>query len=140
MSNIRKHLQRLRDHEKKEARLRLAKAEIEQERQAARLEANNAEIEAARESHNHDDPAEVARYHAFRLRMEMVRRREEQKLTRANEKVDVRRDALNEKVRESRTLETLIERSEEEAAQEMRRQEASLLDELGLMGWSRKIA
>jgi flagellar export protein FliJ len=140
MSKILEHLKRLREHEKKQARLGLSKAEREEQRQIERIEAHHKTVAEVRENCRIDDPAEVARYHAFRLKMEMVRRRNEARLERCQVKVDQTRDKLTEKVKETRTLETLIENRQEAEAAEKARKDGATLDELGIQGWKRKTA
>jgi flagellar export protein FliJ len=140
MSKILEHLKRLREHEKKQAHLGLSKAEREEQRQLERMEAHQKTVEEVRENCQVDDPAEVARYHAFRLKMEMVRRRDEARLERCQTKVDQSRDKLTEKVKETRTLETLIENRAEAEAAEKAKKDGATLDELGIQGWKRKTA
>lgn len=138
MSDVLKHLQRLREHEKKQAQMDLTKAELAEEMQKAKVEENAQSVENAREATREDDAAEVARYHAFRLRMEMMRRREVGRLEKRKEAVQSARDTLNESVRKVRTLDKLIENREEEAAKEARKSEENLMTELSLQGWWRK--
>lgn len=138
MSDVLKHLQRLREHEKKQAQTDLAKAELAQELQAAKVEANARSVEDARNGTSEDDAAEVARYHAFRLRMEMVRRREVGRLEKRKNAVSNARTTLNESVRKARTLDKIIENRDEEAAREARKSEENLMTELSLQGWWRK--
>ena len=138
MSDVLKHLQRLRAHEKKQAQMDLAKAELAQEMQKAKVEENAQSVVNAREATREDDAAEVARYHAFRLRMEMVRRREVGRLEKRKAAVADARETLNDSVRKVRTLDKLIETREEEAAEEARKSEENLMTELSLQGWWRK--
>tara|TARA_B110000037_G_C16918046_1_gene423167 strand:- start:85 stop:507 length:423 start_codon:yes stop_codon:yes gene_type:complete len=140
MSKILEHLKRLREHEKKQAHLGLSKAEREENKQLERIEAHHKTVEQARENCNVDDPSEVARYHAFRLKMEMIRRRDQARLERFQTKVDQSRDKLTEKVKETRTLETLIENRADAEAAEKARKDGATLDELGIQGWKRKTA
>ena len=92
----------------------------------------------ARESTLEDSAAEVARYHAFRLRMEMVRRREVGRLEKRKAAVHSARETLNESLKQVRTLDKIIENREEEAAKEARKSEENLMNELSLQGWWRK--
>jgi flagellar export protein FliJ len=138
MADVLKHLQKLREHEKKQAQMDLAKAERAEETQAARLEENARTVKAVRKGTQEDDAAEVARYHAFRLRMEMIRRREVGRLQKRQDAVSSARDHLNDSVRQVRTLDKLIENREEEAAKEARKSEQNLMNELSIQGWWRK--
>ena len=138
MADVLKHLQRLREHEKKQAQMDLAKAEQAEEAQAEKVENNARSVTQARESTLEDSAAEVARYHAFRLRMEMVRRREVGRLEKRKAAVDSARETLNESLKQVRTLDKIIENREEEAAKEARKSEENLMNELSLQGWWRK--
>jgi len=82
----------------------------------------------------------VARYHAFRLRMEMTRRNQSDRLSSASVRVDGCRGRLDNAVRRAQTIEKLLEQRADEAAREARKNEAAMLDELGLQGWWRKSA
>ena len=138
MADVLKHLQRLKEHEKKQAQMDLAKAEKAEEDQAEKVEINARSVAQARESTLEDSAAEVARYHAFRLRMEMVRRRETGRLEKKKKAVHSAREALNESLKQARTLDKIIENREEEAAKEARKSEENLMNELSLQGWWRK--
>ena len=138
MADVLKHLQKLREHEKKQAQMELAKAERAEEQQAARVEENAEQVAAARENTPEDSAAEVARYHAFRLRMEMARRREMGRLEKRQHEVSEAREKLNTSVKNARTMEKLIENRSEEQAKAARKKEATLMDELGLQNWWRK--
>jgi len=138
MADVLKHLQKLREHEKKQAQMELAKAERAEEQQTARLDKNAQQVAQARENTPEDDAAEVARYHAFRLRMEMARRRETGRLEKRKHDVLQARDKLNTSVKNARTMEQLVENRAEEQAKEKRKKETALMDELGLQNWWRK--
>ena len=140
MADILKHLERLRNHEKRQARIELTEAQNEKSMAEVELAENVAHVEKIRSSTSEDDPMEVARYHAFRLRMEMTRRRQSSRLNGASDRVDVCRDRLDNAVRRAQTIEKLLEQRADEAAREARKNEATMLDELGLQGWWRKSA
>jgi len=138
MADVLKHLQKLREHEKKQAQMELAKAERAEEQQAARVDDNAQQVASARENTPEDNAAEVARYHAFRLRMEMARRREMGRLEKRKNEVSNARDKLNTSVKNARTMDKLIENRAEDQAKEARKKETALMDELGLQSWWRK--
>ena len=140
MADILKHLERLRNHEKRQARIELTEARTEQTEIEERLVEDQAHVEEIRNSTIDNDPMEVARYHAFRLRMEMNRRNQSARLTSASERVDVCRGRLDNAVRRAQTIEKLLEQRADESAREARKNEATMLDELGLQGWWRKSA
>ena len=140
MADILKHLERLRNHEKRQARIELTEARSEQTEIEQQLVENQAYVEEVRNSTIDNDPMEVARYHAFRLRMEMNRRNQSTRLNSASERVDNCRDRLDNAVRRAQPIEKLLEQRADEAAREARKNEANMLDELGLQGWWRKSA
>ena len=131
-------LKRLRDRERKAARMELARAQQAEAVQAERLASNRARVENARALSDTDDPAELARYHAFQLRMEMARRREQTRLDRRGRDVNERQDKLVDAMREVRVVERIQEIRAEQAALEHRRAEEQMLDEIGLQSWLRR--
>jgi flagellar export protein FliJ len=140
MADIFKHLERLRNHEKRQARIKLADAETDKHEAEDALDANRQRVDEIRQGVIDNDPQEVARYHAFRLRMEMHRRTESGKLSHAVGRVDTCRTRLNLAIRRAQTMEKLIQNRADEAAREARKNEATMLDELGLQGWWRNSA
>jgi len=137
MADVLKHLHKLREHEKKQAQMDLAKAQRAEELQLEKVEKNAQRVVDAREGTQENDASEVARYHAFRLRMEMIRRRETGRLQDRKNKVSLARENLNHSVRQVRTLDKLIENQEEKAAKEARKAETELMNELSVQGWWR---
>ncbi len=137
MADVLKHLQKLREHEKKQAQMDLAKAQRAEETQRGKVEANAQKVRDAQENTQENDAAEVARYHAFRLRMEMIRRRESGRLQKRQNQVMVAREVLNHSVRQVRTLDQLIENQEEKEAREARKVENELMNELSVQAWWR---
>ena len=59
MADVLKHLQRLREHETKQAQMELAKAERAEEAQVERVEENARTVRDARNTTSEDDAAEV---------------------------------------------------------------------------------
>jgi flagellar export protein FliJ len=137
MADVLKHLQKLREHEKKQAQLDLAKAQRAEDAQRGKIEANAQKVRDAQENTQENDAAEVARYHAFRLRMEMIRRRESGRLQKRQNQVMVAREVLNHSVRQVRTLDHLIENREKEEAKEARKVDNELMNELSVQAWWR---
>ena len=133
-------LQRMRDRERKAARLELARAERAKASQAARLEENRHQARNARTLAQSIDPVELARYHAFQLRMEMARRRETTRLEKREQDVERKQAKLVEAMREARVVELVAEVRAEQEALEARRQESGVLDEVGLQSWFRRSA
>lgn len=130
-------IRRLREHDKRRARLDLLQAERRHQAQRERLDAVEARVEKARREAPEGDAAELALYHAFRLRMEMVGRREQDFLSETGRIVDERRDVVTEKAREAEVVKLLQEARDEEAAYEERRDEEKDLAQLAVDGWHR---
>jgi flagellar export protein FliJ len=133
-------LQRLRDHDKRLARMDLAKAESAHSTQEQRLAEVGQRIHQARADLGPSDPAELAQYHAFRLRMEMLSRRERAFLEETQRQLDKRRDEVSSKARESEVVRLMREARDEEAGWEARRTEERELDEVRRDLWLRKAA
>lgn len=137
MADVLKHLHKLREHEKKQAQMDLSKAQIAEEMQLVKIEANAQKVREAQENTQENNAAEVARYHAFRLRMEMIRRRESGRLQKRQDKVMAAREVLNQRVRQVRTLDHLIENRAEAAAKDARKIDNELMNELSVQAWWR---
>ena len=140
MADVLKHLERLSKYAKREARVKMAEAEKAMAKQQEVIADNAQHVNDERENHVVDDPMEVARYHAFRLRMEMLRRREVEKLSTRTERVNSARGFLDGAIRRAQTIERLLELKEERQSTEARKTESKILDELGLQGWWRRTA
>ncbi len=133
-------IQRLRDHDKRLARLDLAKAQSAHTSQEQRLREVGDRIDEARKDVSEVDPAELAQYHAFRLRMEMLERRERAFLAETERQVEKRRDEVSVKARESEVVRLMREARGEEEALELRRSEEREMDEIRRDLWLRNAA
>ena len=133
-------IQRLRDHDKRLARLDLAKAQSAHTSQEQRLREVGDRIDEARKDVSEVDPAELAQYHAFRLRMEMLERRERAFLAETERQVEKRRDEVSVKARESEVVRLMREARGEEEALELRRSEEREMDEIRRGLWLRNAA
>jgi flagellar biosynthesis chaperone FliJ len=102
-----------------------------------KVEKNAQRVVDARAGTQENDASEVARYHAFRLRMEMIRRRETGRLQERQNQVSFARENLDHSVRQVRTLDKLIENREEETAKDARKAENELMNELSVQAWWR---
>ncbi len=140
MADTLSKLQRIRNHQRKAARIELARAQREQANQKEKLAENRTQVDNARSAAESNDSGELARYHAFQLRMEMARRREQTQLERKERNVASRQEKLVHAMREVRVVERLQEIRAEEDAQETRRTEDQTMDEVGLQGWKRHTA
>ncbi len=139
MDRTLKALHRIREHGKRRARLRLLEAEVARQDQVEAIDQTRHRVEVARRRAE-DDPATMARYHAFRLRMEMVQRRQEQELMSRERQVSACRDDLRHAARSSRVVELVIENRQKLADEQARRSESALLNELGVQAWWRQSA
>jgi flagellar export protein FliJ len=137
MADVLKHLHKLREHEKKQAQMDLAKAQRAEDLQIEKVEKNAQRVVDARAGTQENDASEVARYHAFRLRMEMIRRRETGRLQERQNQVSFARENLDHSVRQVRTLDKLIENREEQTAKDTRKAENELMNELSVQAWWR---
>jgi flagellar export protein FliJ len=133
-------LLRIRDRERRTAHLALARAQHAEAKQAERLEVNQDRVRDARGLAMTADPVELARYHAFQLRMEMARRREENHLAVRAREVAVRQEKLVDAMREARLVERLQEIRADQMALDLRRAEDKEMDEVGLQSWYRRSA
>lgn len=132
-------LKRLRDHEKRQARLELVRAERRHDKQQGRVDQVAERVEAARQEPR-NDAASLAIYHQFRVQMELLGRREQSFLDETGRNVDVRRGEVAVAAREAEVVELVIEARNEEAALEARREDERQLDQLALDSWHRKVA
>jgi flagellar export protein FliJ len=139
MSRTLDALLRIREHGKRNARLQLLEAEAARADQEAAIEQTLHRVAIARRTAD-EDPAAMARYHAFRLRMEMVQRRQEQELMSRERQVSRAREDLRDAARESRVVELVIENRDRAEAEEARRSETALMNELGVQAWWRQSA
>jgi len=139
MNRTLKALHRIREHGKRNARLRLMEAETARIDQEEAIDQTRHRVDIARRTSD-PDPASMARYHAFRLRMEMVQRRQEQELMSRERQVTRARDDLRTAARDSRVVELVIEERQREAMEQARRDEDALMNELGVQAWWRQSA
>jgi len=132
-------LKRIREHEKRRARLELVKAERRHDAQQARVDRVDERVDLAR-AEAANDCASIAIYHQFRIQMELLGRRERSFLDETGRVVEERRDEVATAAREAEVVALVVEAREEEAALEARREEEKQLDQLALDAWIRKVA
>lgn len=131
MTAILNSLHRLRQHARRESELSFRRAEEERDVQRQRLEGVRAEIVRARDALDPNDPLALAAYHQFRLREEMLERRETARLQQKEREVASTSIVHNKNVRDELSLERLLDEQAVRAAEEERRAEMRELDELG---------
>jgi hypothetical protein len=131
MTAILNSLHRLRQHARRESEVSLRRAEAERDLQRQRLEGVRAEIERAREALDPSDPLALAAYHQFRLREEMLERREAARLQQKEREVASNSLVHTKNVRDELSLERVLDEQALRAAEEERRAETRELDEVG---------
>ena len=138
MNDTLERIKRLREHGKRMARLELVKAETERGAQHRRVQQLETRLETARAGVDSESAEDLARYHSFRMRMEVVGRREEHALQQADLKVEDKRSAVSAAAREAEVIRTLLDRRIEEGRQEAVRHERKASDEAAVQSWMRK--
>ncbi len=124
-------LHRLRQATRRESDVVLRRAQAERDAQAQRLDSLRHQMEAARDAVDASDPAEMASWHAWRLRAEIEQRRELARLAQRERDLEAATRAHQKNVRDELSLERVIEAHEEEARLEAVRKETQALDEVG---------
>ena len=123
-------LHRVRAYQRQQSALQLKLAQVERDKQAEKVaELQQAMIEAQAAVQPHDVQS-VHDYHGWRLRQEMVMRRESARLSQRERDVELQQDRHIHNVRDELTLQTVITAREEEQQVEERRAEARWMDEL----------
>ena len=138
MNDTLERIKRLRDHGKRMARLELVRAETERSAQHRRLQQIEDRLHSARNRVDGRCADDMARYHNFRMRMEVVGRRQEHALEQARLRVEDRRSAVSTAAREAEVIRTLLDRRIEESRQDRARHERGEQDAASVQAWMRK--
>lgn len=131
-------LHRLRKYKEHTARRDLLDAQAAQRATEEKIRCTEERVAVSRAQAKTTDPAEMARHHAYALRMELSRRRDEAGLIKRRGEVARRRTEVRTAAVAARTVERLAEMREELTSTERRRTEQHRLDELGMMSWNRR--
>jgi flagellar biosynthesis chaperone FliJ len=123
-------LHRVRTYQRQQSALQLKLAQVERDRQSEKVRELQDAMLAAREAVQPRDANSVNEYQAWRLRQELVMRRESARLSQRERDVELQQDRHTHNVREELTLQTVITAREEEEALEQRRAEARWMDEI----------
>lgn len=123
-------LHRVRTYQRKQSAIQLKLAEVELERQNERVEQLKQAMVDAQKAVQPRDVLSVNDYHSWRLRQEMVMRRETARLSQRERDVELQKDRHIHNVRDELTLQTVIAVRDEEQQLEERRAEARWMDEL----------
>lgn len=137
MSNTMRSLHRLRERARRASEMQLHEARVNADRQRQRLEAVHQAVAEAREQTDAGDVLSLTTWHAFRLRQEVVERRESARLAQRQREVDTAETQHAVRVRDELAIQSVIEEQRVRAAEEARYAEGRVLDEIGArMRWS----
>jgi hypothetical protein len=123
-------LHRVRAYQRQQSALQLKLAQVERDKQSERVEQLQQAMVAAQAAVQPRDVQSVNDYHAWRLRQELVMRRETARLSQRERDVELQQDRHIHNVRDELTLQTVITARDEEQQLEERRAEARWMDEL----------
>ena len=137
MANVIRRIHKLRKYREQEARMDLLEAEAQCRNSEDRLAGTNDKIARSRANCS-DDVSELARHHAYALRMEMVRRRDEAQLLQNKRQVSQSRGRVQHAAREAKIVETLADNRDADRAAEVAQRTQRGLDDAALQAWWRK--
>lgn len=138
MKGTLERIRRLREHGKRMAHIELVRAETERASHLQRRKLLEQRIEAARNAADQGSAEDLASYHSFRMRMEVVSRRQEHALRQAELRVEDRREQVSAAAREAEVVKVMLQAREEEARVEEVRAERSANDEAALVAWLKR--
>ena len=131
-------LHRLRKYREHTARRELLDAQMAQDAAEDKIKRAAESVALSRADTEETDPADLARHHAYALRMELTRRRDEAGLSKRRGDVARRTSDVRSAAVAARTVERLAEIRDETTATARRRSNQRKLDELGMVGWKRQ--
>ncbi len=123
-------LQRLRAHQRREATVALRQAEAERDAQRARVDALAAGLSRARDVLDGNDTFDLATWSAYRLQAELTGRRERVRLASRQREADLASGRHRRTVQDELGLANVVTAREAAEAEEVRRIETRLLDEV----------
>jgi len=138
MKDTLERIQRLREHGKRMARIDLAQAENERSTQRHLLDELEQRMDDARSNVDCENADDMARYHTYRMRMEIVGRKQEQVLVDADQSVEDKRSAVNIAAREAEVVSTMLDRRRELKRTVDERRDRQVRDEVSMHAWMRK--
>lgn len=124
-------IQRVREHSRRESHTRLRRAEALRDEQQARADAVGRELEVAAAARDPGDLTAITSWCAFRLRMELVARREEARLAQRERDLAAARNVHEGRVREELAVQGAVEAAAERHREAERHAEVRALDEIG---------
>lgn len=131
-------LQRVQRIQEQNARLEVVRSEAQLDSSEARLAGVLDAISTARTNAEGLGADDVARVHAYTLRMEMQRRRQAAEVERSRRALEERRSSLVEASLTRRTTELAAESAEAVRDALARTREQARLDEIGLIAYARR--
>lgn len=131
MSNSLQTLFRLREHARKESQARLQQAQGQRDDQDERVQAVRRAVEEARNDRDPADLLSIAAWHTYRLRQELVERREVARLHQRERDLEVARTTHGGRVRDELAIGNAIDAACLREAEDALRQETRTLDEVG---------
>ena len=135
MTDTIRRIHRLRKFEEQTRRRDLLSAENREQDNALALSATNERIRRSHSQVGENRADDMARHHAYALRMEMQRRVQQTQLDQQRRRVSWHREQWNVANREARIVERVAELREEAQAQEQRSAEQRDLDAVGMTAW-----
>jgi hypothetical protein len=131
MSNTLHTLARLREHARKESQAKLSSAQVMRDEQDERVQAVRRAVDGARETKDPADLLSIAAWHTWRLRQEVVERREVARLHQRERDLDSARTTHGGRVRDELAIGNAIEAEHLRGVEAALRAETRTLDEVG---------
>lgn len=131
MANSLQTLLRLREHARKESQSKLQQAQGQRDEQDERVQAVRRAVEEARNDRDPADLLSIAAWHTYRLRQELVERREVARLNQRERDLETARSTHGGRVRDELAIGNAIDAASVREAEEALRSETRTLDEVG---------
>jgi hypothetical protein len=123
-------LHRVRSYQRQQSALQLKLAQVERDRQSEKVEQLKQAMVEAQQAVKVTEVQSVNDYHAWRLRQELVMRREEARLSQRERDVELQQDRHVHHVRDELILQSVLTNRAEEERVEAQRSEARWMDEI----------
>jgi len=137
MSDVIDRIQRLRKLKERAAQMEWMASDAERREQESHVQQLVDRMEKSRAAVDGMRLSSLEHHHHFVHAMEMRRRKEQEILDDVVEGVEEKRQEMQERALERRTIEAVAELREEERMVESRREETKLLSEHGVLRWRR---
>jgi hypothetical protein len=123
-------LHRVRSYQRQQSALQLKLAQVERDRQSEKVDQLKQAMVEAQQAVKVTEVQSVNDYHAWRLRQELVMRREEARLSQRERDVELQQDRHVHHVRDELILQSVLTNRAEEERVEAQRSEARWMDEI----------